>query len=161
MAAGSDNKRIAQLFRMLGSSGGERRNAFALLEKTMQTEDITWTDIGDWVEQRGGSGGYSEAELEELTRAVRAEAVEDGIKIGLARGAARPAFKQVGGDGYVLPSAEHMARYCQAGSARLKDAKQRDFISDMVLLTRSGRALSLARLGYLVSIYIQAGGKIS
>jgi hypothetical protein len=43
-------KRIAQLTRMLGSRGGERRNAFAALERTMQSERITWSDYGNRIE---------------------------------------------------------------------------------------------------------------
>jgi hypothetical protein len=53
-----------------------------------------------------------------------------------------------------------MAEYCHERLGRLKDDKQREFIGDMYLITRRGRNLSLGRLGYLASIYIQIGGRI-
>ena len=46
------------------------------------------------------------------------------------------------------------------GSSRLKDDKQREFVSEMFEVTQRGESLSLGRLGYLVSIYIQIGGRI-
>ena len=64
---GPNKKKIAQLIRMLSSSGGERRNAFAALERTMQSEGIGWSDIGNWVEHDGAEcndGKYTEAELQ-------------------------------------------------------------------------------------------------
>ena len=53
-----------------------------------------------------------------------------------------------------------MAQYCHERLGRLKDDKQRDFVSDMYVITQRGRSLSLGRLGYLVSIYIQIGGRV-
>jgi hypothetical protein len=53
-----------------------------------------------------------------------------------------------------------MAEYCHERLNRLKDDKRRNFISDMYLIARRGNNLSLSRLGYLASIYIQIGGKI-
>jgi hypothetical protein len=77
-------RRIAQLFRMLSSSGGERRNAFAAPERLMQSEGVSWTDIGDAIEH-DGEGKYTESELHEYGQAIRAEGVEAGIKICQAR----------------------------------------------------------------------------
>lgn len=54
-APGQGIKRVAQLVRMLGTSNvGERRNAFAVLESTMQGAGITWTDLGNLIEGGGG-----------------------------------------------------------------------------------------------------------
>ena len=55
---GPNKKRIAQLVRILGSSGGERRNAFAALERVMRSEEISWTDIGDAIEHGGSANSY-------------------------------------------------------------------------------------------------------
>jgi hypothetical protein len=150
-------ERIAQLARMVGSIGGERRNAFAALEQAMRSEGVTWTDIGNMIEQGGkqrDDGKYTEAEMQEFAQTLRAEGVEAGIKIGVTRG-------QVRSNGHiVLPKPSEMAEYCHERLNRLKDDKQRDFVSDMVVITRGGRSLSLGRLGYLASIYIQIGGRI-
>jgi len=147
---GPNKKRIAQLFRMLGTSGGERRNAFAALERSMQSEGITWTDIGDIIASGGDEGKYSENEMHEFAQAARAEGVEAGIKIGLARG-----------NGHLtLPPPLEMAQYCHDRPHRLKDDRQRDFVNDIYVIAQRGMRLSPGRLGYLASIYIQAGGKI-
>jgi hypothetical protein len=152
---GPSKKRIAQLLRMLSSSGGERRNAFAALERTMESENITWTDIGNAIEHGSDDSKYSEAEMQEFAQAVRAEGVEAGIKIGMAR-----AQTQQRSNGHiVLPEASEMAQYCQQRSSRLKDDRQREFIDEMYSMTQRGRTLSLGRLGYLASIYIGIGGR--
>jgi hypothetical protein len=148
-------ERIAQLVRMLGSTGGERRNAFAALERFMQSEGISWSDIGNAIEHNT-SGKYTETEMQEFAQAVRAEGVEAGIKIGLARAQA----KQQSNGHIVLPEASEMAEYCHERLGRLKDDKQREFVTDMFVITRRARSLSLGRLGYLASIYIQIGGRI-
>jgi hypothetical protein len=150
---GPNKKRIAQLFRMLGSSGGERRNAFLALERIMQSEGVSWTDIGDAIEH-GGDGEYTEDDLQQYGQALRAEGVEAGIKIGESRAS------NGGGNGHLtLPKPFEMAEYCHQRLGRLKDDKQRDFVSDMVVITQRRGNLSPGRLGYLASIYIQIGGR--
>jgi hypothetical protein len=77
---GPNKKRIAQLFRMLGSSGGERRNAFAALERSMQSEGVSWTDIGDAIERDAtpkppDPNKYTESELQEVAQAAREQGV--------------------------------------------------------------------------------------
>lgn len=154
---GPTRKRIAQLLRMLGSSGGERRNAFTALERAMRSENVTWTDLGDAYEHGGEdpAGKYTESEMLEFAQAARAEGVEAGIKIGITRAG------NGGGNGHLtLPSPVAMADFCYARLGRLKDAKQREFVSDMHVITTRGIRLSPGRLGYLASIYIQHGGKI-
>ena len=150
---GANKKRIAQLFRMLGSSGGERRNAFATLERTMQSAGITWSDIGNTIERDDTK--YTEVEMQEFAQAARAEGVGRGIEIGLVRA------RNGGGNGHLtLPRPVEMATYCHERLGQLKDDGQRDFITDMFLVTQRGRNLSPGRLGYLASIYIQIGGKV-
>jgi hypothetical protein len=148
-------KRVAQLLRMLGSTGGERRNAFTALELCMRSHGISWSDIGNAIEHPADDK-YSEAEMQELAQAARAEGVEAGIKIGKAQ-----AQTQQRSNGHVvLPEPAEMAEYCHERLGRLKDDKQRDFVSDMYVITRRARSLSRGRLGYLASIYIQIGGRI-
>jgi hypothetical protein len=150
---GASKKRIAQLFRLLGSSGGD---AFAALERAMHSAGITWTDIGDIIEHgdERDEDKYTESELHEYGQILRAQGVEAGIKIGLAR-----ASNSGGNGSFTLPKPVAMAQYCHERLGRLKDDKQRDFVSDMYLITQRGVRLSPGRLGYLASIYIQMGGR--
>jgi hypothetical protein len=154
---GPNKKRIAKLIRMLGSSGGERRSAFAALERTMQSENISWSDIGNAIEE-GGEGKYSESELQEYGQALRAEGVEAGIKIGMMR------VSNGGGNGHLtLPSPAEMADFCHTRRGHLKDDNQRRFIDEMVVKTHHQmllrNRLAPGTLGYLVSLYIKHGGK--
>lgn len=157
MADLPNKKRIAQLFRLLGSTGGERRNAFAALERIMQGEGISWSDIGNTIERddERNDGKYTEAEMLEFAQAARGEGVEAGIQIGLAR------VTNGGGNGHLtLPKPAEMAEYCHERAGQLKDDKQRDFISEMLVMTRRGRKPFPGPLGYLASIYIKLGGTI-
>jgi hypothetical protein len=147
-----NKERIAKFLRMLGSTDSERRVAFAFLEREMRSEGISWTDIGDAIEN-SADGKFTEEEMREFSAAVRAEGVEAGIKVGLARA-------QQGNGRLSLPSPSQMAEHCHQQLSRLKDDKQREFINDMYLITRRRMNLSLGRLGYLASIYIQIGGRI-
>jgi hypothetical protein len=151
----SPQKKIAHLFRMLGTTGGERKNAFAALERILQNNRIDWNDIGDVIANGAeqDDGKYTEAEMQEFAQAARAEGVEAGIKMGKARAS--------NGNGCLtLPEPFEMAEYCHDRLRRLKDSKQREFVSDVYLITQRGTNLSLGRLGYLASIYIQIGGRI-
>ena len=153
---GPNKKRIAQLFRILGSSGGERRNAFAALERIMQSGGVSWNDIGDVIAGGGEDDGkFTETEMQEFAQVARAEGVEAGIRMGMAR-----ASNGSGNGQLTLPKPLEMAQYCHDRPGRLKDDKQRDFVSDMYLMTQHGAGLSPGRLGYLASIYIQIGGRI-
>lgn len=138
---------------MVGSTGGERRNAFKALEHAMQSDGVSWSDIGNAWQQykQSADGKYSKAEMHEFARAVRAEGIKTGIEIGLVRA-------QQSNGHLTLPSPPEMAEHCHQQLGRLKDDKQREFISDMYLITRRKVNLSLGRLGYLASIYIQIGG---
>src|SRR5262245_19941559 len=145
---------------MLGSSGGERKNAFAALERTMQSGNITWTDIGDAIEHDQDDGKYSETEMQEFAQAARAEGVEAGIKIGMTR----TSNSNGKGNGHLtLPSPVEMADFCHARRGQLKDDEQRRFIDEMVTATRlqwlARNRLKPGTLGYLVSLYIKHGGK--
>jgi hypothetical protein len=131
-------QRLAKCVRLFGSA--ERANARTMTERALASVDASWTDLGDWLEH-----SYSEQEMLEMVAAVRKEE--------------RARAPQSNGH-IVLPDASEMARYCHERLGRLKDDRQREFITDMRLVTRRGMSLSPGRLGYLASIYIQIGGKI-
>jgi hypothetical protein len=126
---------------MLGSSGGERRNAFAALERIMQNEGITWSDIGNAIEQDDGK--YTEEEMLEMLAAVRAEEQ--------ARAPQRNGH-------FVLPDDAEMADFVHARCGRL-EPKHHEFANKMPGRTRGLRPLSLKEKGYLTSLYIQLGGR--
>ena len=141
---------------MLGSTGGERKNAWTALERIMRSEGVNWTDIGDVIEHGGerNEGKYTEAEMQEFCQAVRTEGVEAGIKIGTTRAS------NGGGNGHLtLPKPSEMAEYCRERPNRLKDDAQRKFIDEMYVKTRRGITLQPGTLGYLASIYIKLGGR--
>jgi hypothetical protein len=147
-------QKIAQLVRMLSTTGNERRNAWAALVLTMQSEGIDWSDIGNWIErgdpEKCSDGEFTEAELQEFGKAMREAGVKEGIAIGKARG-----------NGHLtLPQPVEMAEYCHGRAGQLRDDKQREFVSDILVIAQRGGALSRGRLGYLASLYIQHGGKI-
>ena len=128
-------------------------NAWRVLTRTMEVENFSFNDIGNWVDD--SENKYTEAEMHEYAQAARAEGIEEGIKIGSVRA------NGGGGNGHLsLPKPAQMAEFCNDRQSQLKDDKQREFIADMVLITRRGMRLSPGRLGYLVSIYIQNGGKV-
>jgi hypothetical protein len=148
-------QKIAQVVRQFGApERGVRVNAWRALELTMKGAGISWSDVGNWIEQNEiDEGKYTEADLQEFGQAMRMEGVEAGIKIGLTR--ARQSNGHI-----VLPEPSEMAEYCHGRLGRMKDDNQREFVTEMYVITRRGRGLSLGRLGYLASIYIQIGGRI-
>jgi hypothetical protein len=110
-----------------------------MTERALASVGASWTDLGDWIEQ-----SYSEAEMLEMVAAVRKEECARAPR----------------SNGHmILPEPPEMAEYCHQRLGRLKDDKQRDFVSDMYVITQRGAKLSLGRLGYLASIYIQIGGR--
>ena len=121
----------------------------------MQSQGFTWNDFGDVIEHSGDDDKYTETDMHEFAQAARVGGVEAGIKIGLAR-----ANNGSGNGQLVLPKPVEMAKYCHERLGQLKDDKQRNFVSDMHVITRAGNNMSLSRLGYLASIYIKIGGKI-
>jgi hypothetical protein len=130
-------ERLAKCIRLFGSA--ERANARTMTERALASVGASWTDLGDWIEH-----SYSEDEMLEMVAAVRREEVRAPQSNGHI----------------VLPDAAEMAEYCHARLSGLKDDKQRDFVSDIYVITQRGKGLSLRRLGYLASIYIQIGGRI-
>jgi hypothetical protein len=147
---------VAKLVRQFGTpERGVRANAWRALERAMDAAGITWSDMGNWIEQGGGDdGAYTEAELQQFGQARHVEGVEVGIKIGGARA------RNGGRNGHiVLPKPSDMAEYCQQRLNRMKDDAQRAFICETYAKTQRGINLYAGTLGYLVSLYMKHGGK--
>jgi hypothetical protein len=147
-------QKVAQLVRLFGTTErGERVSAWRALERTMESAGVSWSDVGNWIEQGSehDDGKYSEAEMQEFAQAVHAEGVETGIKIGMAR------TSQSNGH-ITLPEDSEMADYCYARRGRL-EAKHHNFIDEIPARARR-RTLTLKEKGYLASLYIQLGGRI-
>jgi hypothetical protein len=131
-------ERLAKCIRLFGSA--ERANARTMTERALESVGASWTDLGDWIEH-----SYSEDEMLEMVATIRKEE--------------RARAPQSNGH-IMLPEASKMAEYCHERLGQLNDDKQRNFVSDMYVITQRGMNLSLKRLGYLASIYIQIGGRI-
>lgn len=118
----------------------------------MQSEGITWTDIGNAIE-RTADGKYTEDEMQQFALAVRKEGVEEGIKIGKAQ------TSNGGGNGASkLPSPIVMAAYCHERCDRLNDW-EREFINNMHVKGVARRyALKPKQRTKLEEIYQQLGG---
>jgi hypothetical protein len=151
---GPDKKRIAQLLRMLGSSGGERRTAFTMLESAMREAKENWSDIGNAYERDGGPN-FTESELQEYGQARHAEGVDAGIKIGQARASNGGG----NGHGYTLPKDTIMADYCHQQLGRLKSDAERDFVNRVYPRIQRKMNLSPGELGFLMSVYVKSGGR--
>jgi hypothetical protein len=170
MVSAQHKKRIATLVRLLGTpERGERAKAWRMLERAMTSASVSWTDLGNWIEQGDTLRSLAQA-MERMginpnnvvswikdggendMRAIYDAALQEGIKRGM---------QQKNGNGHImLPEPSEMAEFCRQRLNQLKDDKQRDFVGDMYLITRRGMNLSRGRLGYLVSLYIQVGGQI-
>ena len=154
-----NKKKIAQLLRMLSSSGGERRNAWTALERAMQSDGTGFSDIGNAYERGCGcdDGKYTEDDLQQFGHALRAEGVEAGIKIGLARAGNGSGG---GSNGQItVPAPADMADFCHQRLSQMKDDAQRDFIRETYQTTQRGRNLQPGTLGYLISIYLKHRGR--
>ena len=146
--------RIAQCIRHLGAAErGVKVVAWGVLVRTMESDGSTFNDIGNWIDDSERT--YSEEELQEFGQAHRAEGVEAGIKIGMARAASNGR-----GNGHLsLPPPKEMAEFCNDRLSQLKDDAQRKFVTEMFLITRRGLSPQRGSLGYLISIYVKHGGK--
>ena len=149
-------QRVAQLVRLFSTTErGERVSAWGRLVSTMNSENISWSDVGNWIEQ-GDDGKFTEAEMVEFAQAARAEGVKVGIELGLV---ARQQWRrqrsahaaEARRDGRVLSPASRATQGRQAARFHQRHAQGHAL-----------RRLTLSRpqLGYLVSIYIQVGGRI-
>jgi hypothetical protein len=135
---------------MLCSTGNERRNAFSALEHRMQSEGVSWSDIGNAYEH-STEDKYTEKEMQEFFAAGRKEGVEAGIKIGLA-------CAQQSNGHLVLPSPSEMAKHCCQQLSQLTNNNERNFVNETCPYIRRRAKLTPGQLGFLASIYIKTGG---
>jgi hypothetical protein len=136
---------IAMIVRQFSAhERGVRAAAWRGLESTMQSQGITWVDVGDWIEH-----SYSEEEMLQIVDAIRKE----------ERQRAQQSAARSNGH-FALPSPAEMADFCEARRNWLKDDAQRKFIEEMVFKTHNQMQLHRGTLGYLASVYIKHGGKI-
>jgi hypothetical protein len=150
-------KRIAQLTRLLGSTGGERRNAFAALERAMKNEGVSWTDVGNAIE-RNTDGKYSEEEMQQAILITQRENLEKGIKIGKAQVEAEARLRASNGHAAALPPPVVMAAFCHKRREQLNEWEQ-NFIADMHVGGKARRfPLKPKQKDKLQEIYQQLGG---
>ena len=120
-------KRIARLFRMLGSPfEGEAHNALTMMKRTLQTEGLTFNDIATVIESCNGEieeKKYSDTDAEIIfTRGVEKGRAEEACKQQVP-----PEFYDAEGH----PRWHEIALFCQKNVARLRDEWERTFINDM------------------------------
>jgi hypothetical protein len=132
--------KIAMVVRQFSAhERGVRAAAWRGIENMMQSQGITWVDVGDWIEH-----SYSEEEMLQIVDAIRKEE--------------RARAPQSNGH-FALPSPAEMADFCETRPNWLKDDEQRKFVEEMVFKTHNQVRLHRGTLGYLVSLYIKHGGK--
>jgi hypothetical protein len=143
-------KRIAALFRMLGSDyEGERANAIIAMRKLLATEGIGFNDLAVLIENHTG-------EIEELkySDADVATIYQKGVEKGQAQ-AHESGNGVFGADG--SPQWDKIALWCQERSARLRPNEQQ-FIDDMAGRTQF-REPTEKQAKWLISIFLKLGGK--
>lgn len=164
-------KKIAKLVRLFGTNEhGERANAWRMLERTMKGACVSWSDVGNWIEQDDALKSLAQVMNnksvsaddvvswikdggEQDLKAIYDAALQEGIRRGM---------QQMNGNsnGHItLPDPLEMAEFCQQHSRQLKDDAQRRFVDVMAITTRR-RTPPRGPLGYLVSLYIKHGGRI-
>ena len=137
-------ERIAQLVRMLGASeDGVWENAWCALVHEMHRAGMDFNDIGNAFEHgEHDESKYTEEEMLEFAQVARAEGVEEGVKLGLARASGND---KPNGD-LLLPKPVEMAELCSRRLAYLRSDRDREFISEMLVKTQYGQKLIAAHL---------------
>ena len=155
---GPNKKRIAQLFACWAPAAASAATRSLRWSAHAESEGISWSDIGDVDRERWrcDDGKYTE----ERNAGIRPRPpARKGSRQG-SRSAWRARAMGRQWSGHAAASLRRWRSTATSGSRRLKDDKQREFVSDMYVITQRGTNLSLGRLGYLASIYIQLGGRI-
>jgi len=178
--------RVALLLAQLSAEAGVQASALGHCELAMKAAGIDWRDIGNLVtnafkrmEMDADAGmslgdicnliehGYTTKETlryaEEYAEGKRAEGVEAGIKIGLARANAGLIHGNGhSGGGFLLPSAAEMTAYCHAHFNQLGNEWTRNFITAMVARMKrmSSKQLSPKQIVNLGKIYVELGGGV-
>jgi hypothetical protein len=147
-------KRIARLFRMLGSPfEGEAHNALTMMKRTLQTEGLKFNDIATVIENCNGEieeKKYSDADAV----IIFARGMEKGRTEEARKQQAPPEFYDT--DGH--PRWYEIAMFCQQNSTRLRDEWERNFVSDMPSkIIKYGRPTE-KQVPHLLAIFVKLGG---
>jgi hypothetical protein len=146
-------KRIAKLFRMLGSPfKGEVDNALTMMKHTLQTEGLSFNDIATVIESCNGEieeRKYSDADAE----VIFARGVEKGRVAEAQKQQAPPEFYDADG----CPRWNEIALFLQKNERRLRDEWERTFINDMAGKTLL-REPTEKQAKHLLAIFVRLGG---
>jgi hypothetical protein len=147
-------KRIASLFRLLGSDfEGEVLGAVAAMKRLFTAEGLSFHDIATVVESCNGTieeRKYSDADAKVI--------YERGIEKGRAEGRAEqqlpPEFFDLNGQ----PRWSEIALFCQRNIARLRNAREKEFVNDMA--GKMTWCEPTERQGkWLFAIFVKLGGR--
>jgi hypothetical protein len=148
--------KLANLIRRLGTEyDGEALATWRALKRLLASHEASFTDLGDAVEKLA-SGGLAEAEMKRLFESGRAQGLKEA---GREHQEAESALgKRPDGS----TDWEALALYCQREIARLRDAKEREFVNDMAArLTFPGREPTEKQAQWLLAIFRRLGGRIA
>lgn len=146
-------KRIARLFRMLGSNfDGEVHNAVAAMKRLLAAEGLTFNDIATVIEGHNGEieqKKYSDADAEIIFN----KGVEKGRVEEARKQAAPPEFYDSDGQ----PRWNEIAVFCQKQKDQLRSDWEREFVTDMAGKTLY-REPSEKQAKHLMGIFVKLGG---
>ena len=133
-------ERLAKCIRLFGSA--ERANARTMTERALESVGANWTDLGDWIEH-----SYNEQEMLEMAAAIRKDE------------RARECRRATATSCCLRPS--KMAEFCHERLVSIEGRQAARVCRRHVCDHAAGdEPIIEERLGYLVSIYIQIGGRI-
>lgn len=146
-------KRIAKMFRMLGSPfKGEVDNALTMMKHTLETEGLSFNDIATVIENCNGEieeRKYSDTDAE----IIFAKGMEKGRKEEASKKDLPPEFYDADGS----PRWNEIALFCQKHEKRLRDDWERTFVNDMAGKTLL-REPTEKQAKHLLAIFIRLGG---
>jgi hypothetical protein len=148
-------QKIADLIRRLGTDHEpEAVTVVRMLKRLLASQNVTFTDLGDAIEKLA-NGSLTEQAIKQIYDAAYTKGVSD------------PERKHADAEGaYGLrPDGstdwEAIALHCQQRKDRI-EAKHHQFVDDMASRMTWGREPASEKQGkYLLSIFRQAGGRIS
>jgi hypothetical protein len=146
-------KRIATLFRMLGSNfDGEVLNTVAAMKRLFAAEGLSVNDIATVIENCNREieeRKYSDKDAE----IIFARGVDKGRAEQLREQQAPPEFYDADGQ----PRWNEIALFCQRNDARLRSEWERTFVNDMAGKTLL-REPTEKQAKYLLAIFVKLGG---
>jgi hypothetical protein len=148
-------KRIARLFRMLGSPyEGEAHNALTMMRRTLEAERLSFNDIATVIENANGEieeRKYSDSDAE----IIFAKGVEKGRTEEARKQTVPPEF--YGTDGQ--PRWYEIATFCHQNASQLRDEWERNFASDMPSKIIKYGQPTERQTKHLLAIFVKLGGR--